>query len=142
MLVLLVDLGEDVADVVPGVPVQTLLQPLLVQVVTNETNASSEDKHPVERSGLDVRLGLVFGEAATVSKKIDKADRDAAVHVQDQVRFLTCGDTLRLKSIVQHSCLGEVVLGKLLHQGHALVRVVDGLNPVANAHDEFSFLSG
>ena len=37
---LLVDLGEHVADVVPGVAVQALLQPLLVKEVTDEAHAA------------------------------------------------------------------------------------------------------
>ena len=45
---LLVDLGEHVADVVPGVAVQALLQPLLVEEVTDEAHAAAQDEESVK----------------------------------------------------------------------------------------------
>jgi len=45
---LLIHLGQDVADVVPGVAVQTLLQPLLVKKVTNEPNRPPKHKQTIQ----------------------------------------------------------------------------------------------
>ena len=59
---LLVHLWQDVADVVPWVSVQALLQPLLVEEVADETDAASQYKHSVQGAGLDVSLRLVLRE--------------------------------------------------------------------------------
>ena len=45
---LLVHLWEDVADVVPGVAVQALLQPFLVKEVTDKPDRPSKNKQPVQ----------------------------------------------------------------------------------------------
>ena len=54
-------------------------------MVTNETNATTEDKQPIERPNLDVLVRLFGGEGAAVPEEIDKADGDAAVDVQDEL---------------------------------------------------------
>ena len=65
--------------------VQRRAESLLVKMVTNETNATTEDKQPVERPNLDVLVRLFRGEGAAVPEEIDKADGDAAVDVQDEL---------------------------------------------------------
>ena len=62
---LLVHLWQDIADVVPRVPVQALLEPLLIEEVADEADAASEHKHPIQRASLDVRLCLVLREEPT-----------------------------------------------------------------------------
>ena len=49
-------LRQDVADVVPGVTVQALLQSLLVQEMTNETDRATQNEETVEGSVLDYVL--------------------------------------------------------------------------------------
>ena len=65
---LLVDLGEHVADVVPGVAVQALLQPLLVEEVADEADAAAQDEESIKGAGIDDILSFVFGEEATEIK--------------------------------------------------------------------------
>jgi len=69
--------------------VQRCAEPLLVKMVTNETNATTEDKQPVERPDLDVLVRIFGGEGAAVPEEIDKADGDAAVDVQDELWLTT-----------------------------------------------------
>lgn len=51
--------GHDVGDVVPRMAVQSLLQPLLIQVMADEAHASPQDKQGVEGSDFYVFLGLL-----------------------------------------------------------------------------------
>ena len=53
---LLVHLRQDVADVVPGVAVQTLLQSLLIQEMANEPDRAAQNEETVEGSVLDYVL--------------------------------------------------------------------------------------
>lgn len=52
-------LGQHVRDVVPRVTVQALLQTLLVHVVADEADAAPQHKQRVDRSDVDVLLGLL-----------------------------------------------------------------------------------
>lgn len=51
--------GQHVRDVVPRVTVQALLQTLLVHVVADEADAAPQHKQRVDRSDVDVLLGLL-----------------------------------------------------------------------------------
>ena len=57
-------LRQDVADVVPGVTVQALLQSLLVQEMTNETDRATQNEETVEGSVLDYVLWFILREEA------------------------------------------------------------------------------
>ena len=61
--------------------VQRRAESLLIKMMTNETDATTEDKQPVKRPNLDVLVRLFGGEGAAVPEEIDKADGDAAVDV-------------------------------------------------------------
>lgn len=52
-------LGQHVRDVVPRVTVQTLLQTLLVHVVADEADATTQHEQRVDRTDIDVLLGLL-----------------------------------------------------------------------------------
>ena len=45
---LLVHLWQDVADVVPRVPIKSLLESFLVEEVADEADASTKHKHPIQ----------------------------------------------------------------------------------------------
>ena len=51
-------------------------------------------------------------------QQIHEADRDASVHVQDEVGLLGRRDLLHLEGVVKERSLGEVGLHELLDQGH------------------------
>ena len=64
-------------------------------MVTNETNATTENEQPVERPNLDVLVRLFGGEGAAVPEEIDKADGDAAVDVQDELSSTNVSEARR-----------------------------------------------
>ena len=57
-------LRQDVADVVPGVAVQTLLQSLLIQEMANEPDRAAQNEETVEGSVLDYVLWFILREEA------------------------------------------------------------------------------
>ena len=69
-------------------PVKTSPQPLLVKEMSNQTDASAEYEETVEDTHLQVVLSLLVGESTTVTNKVNEADSDAAVHVQNEVVLL------------------------------------------------------
>ena len=77
--------GQEVGDVVPGMPVQTSTQPLLVKEMGNETDGATEDEKTVEDTHAEVVLSLLWREGAAVAQQVDEANSDAAVDVEDEV---------------------------------------------------------
>jgi hypothetical protein len=86
---------------------------------------------PVE-THLQVVLGLFGGEGATVPDKVDKADGDAPVNIQNQIVLLAGGDRLDGKGIVQELVAWESLQDKLLDNLDTEIRVVSGLDLVSD----------
>ena len=54
-------------------------------MVTNETDAATEDKQAIECTDLDVFVGLFGGESAAVPQKVNETNSDASVNIQDKL---------------------------------------------------------
>jgi hypothetical protein len=116
--------GEEVGDVVPGMPVQTSPEPLLVEEMSNETNAATEHEETIEDTHAKVVLSLLRRESAAVAHEVDKADSDATVNVKNEVVLLGGSDRFDGQSVVEQLSAGEVVLDELLDKLDAKIRVV------------------
>lgn len=79
---------QQVGDVIPRMPVKASAQPLLVEEVSNQTDTSAENEETVEHTHLQVVLSLLVGESTTVADKVNKADSNATVNVENQVVLL------------------------------------------------------
>lgn len=126
---------EQVGDVVPRVAVKASAQSLLVEVVRNQTDAAAEDEQSVQDTHPHVVLDLLAGECAAVAHQVDEADGNAAVDVQDEVVLLRGGHRLHGDGVVEQLGAREVLLGVLLDQLDTEVRVVAGLDSVADARN-------
>lgn len=124
--------GQEVGDVVPGMSVKTSAQPLLVEEMGNETDTSAKDEETVKDTHLQVVLSLLLGESTTVANKVNEADSDAAVNVENQVVLLRCGHRLDGKRVVEQLGAGEVLLDVLLDELDTKIGVVTRLDPVTN----------
>jgi hypothetical protein len=54
-------------------------------MVSDETDAATEDKETIEGPNLDVLIGFFGGEGTTVTQEINEADGDAAIDVEDEL---------------------------------------------------------
>lgn len=89
-------------DVVRRVTVQRSAETLLVKMVTDETDATSENEETIEgtdlkdtsvgittipsnETNLDVLLSLLGGEGTAIPEKINEADGDATINIQDEL---------------------------------------------------------
>ena len=129
------DVGEEVGNVVPGVTVQASAQSLLVEVVSNETNATSEDKETVQDTHSEVVLGLLSGESTGVAEQVNEADSNTSVNVEDKVVLLGGCDGLDSNGVVEELVGGEVLGDILLDQLDTKIGVVAGLDLVTNSRD-------
>jgi hypothetical protein len=127
--------GQEVGDVVPGMPVETGPQPLLIEVVGNQTDTSAEHEKTVEDTHLKVVLSFLGSESTTTTDKINEADSNAAVDVKDKVVLLGCCYGLDGKSIIEKLGAWEVFLDVLLDELDTKIGVVAGLDPVADTRD-------
>lgn len=96
--------------------VQAGAQPLLIEVMGDETDGAAEDEESVEDTHLEVILCLLGAEGAAVAHQIDEADGDGAVDVEDQVILLGGGDALNGERVVEHLAAGEALLDELLDE--------------------------
>src|SRR5690242_17321372 len=75
-------------DIIPRMAVQTSPQTLLVQEMGNQTDGPAQHEQTVENTHAEVVLGLLRRESTTVADKVNEADSNAAIHVQNQVVLL------------------------------------------------------
>merc|ERR1711972_181327 len=75
----------DVGNVIPGVSIEGLLEPQLVQVVADETDGTAQHKEAVQAAEVDEVRRLILGEGAAGSQHVHEGDSDAAVDVEDEV---------------------------------------------------------
>ena len=128
-------LGEEVGDVVPGVTVETGTKSLLVEEVGNQTNGATKDEQTVEHTHLKVVLSLLGGECTAVAEKVDEADGDSTVNVEDKVVLLAGGDGLDRNGVVEELGGGEVGLAELLDERDTEIRVVARLDTMTDTGD-------
>ena len=122
-------------DVIGGVTIQRSTETLLVEMVTDEANAASEDEKTVESANADVFVCFILAKSAAVSQEIDKANGNAAIDVEDEGILLGGGDLLDGNSIVEQRVAGEVLANVVLDELDTQVGVVDALNFVADTAD-------
>lgn len=127
--------GEQVGDIIPRVSVETSAQSLLVEVVSNETNAAAKDEETVENSHLHVVFNFLGRESTAVAHQVNETDSNATIDVQNEVVLLGGGDSFNSDGIVEKLGAGEVLLSELLDQLDTQIGVVPGLDSVANTRD-------
>ena len=101
----------------------------------NQTDASAEHEQTVENTHLEVVLGLFGGERSAVAHKVNEADSDAAVNVENEVVLLGRRHRLDGESIIEQLGVGEVLLDVLLDELDTEIGVVTRLDPVTNTGD-------
>lgn len=73
-------------DVISRMAVERCPEPLLVEMMTNEPDATTENKEAVEGTDLNVLIGFFTSKGAAITQEIDKADCDATIDIQDELR--------------------------------------------------------
>ena len=75
----------------------------------------------------------------TLTQQINKGNRNSSINIQDQIVPLGRRHLLHLQRVREQRVLREVLVHKVLDDCHAGVRVLDGLDPVPDAHDVLVF---
>lgn len=130
------DVGHVDEDIVGRVAVQRSTEAFLIKVVSNETDAATEDEQTIQCTDLDVFISFLRGEGTTITEEIDEADGNASIDVEDERVLLRGGDLLDGKSVVEQAVAGEVLDDVFLHELDTEIRVVDALDLVADTADK------
>jgi len=72
--------------------VERCLQPLLVKVVTNETNAATKNKQTVKSTDLDVLVSLLGGKCTTITEQVNETDSNTAIDVENKLKRIPIND--------------------------------------------------
>lgn len=129
------EVRQEVGDVIPGMSIQTSSQTLLVEVMSDQADAPSQNKETVEDTHLQIILGLFWTKGAAVAHKIDEADSDAAVNVENEVVLLGCCHCFNRNGIFEHFAAWEALLDKFFDKLYAEIGVIARLDLVANTRD-------
>ena len=116
--------GKQIGDIVPRMPIQASPQALLIKVMCNQTNASAQHEQTVQDTHAEVVFRLFLAECATVAEKVNEADGDTSVHIENQIVFLRGGDRFHSNGVIEHLALGEVGLYKVLDKFYPEIGVV------------------
>ena len=92
---------------------------------TDEPHAAAQDEDAVQNANVNVFIRLLAGETAGRAEQVEEGARDEAVHVQDQIRLLFCGDFLHLERVVEDGRRREVALHVVMQQNDSHIRIVD-----------------
>lgn len=103
--------------------VQAGPQPLLVEVMRDETDTPAEHEETVEDTHAEVVFGLLGAKGTAVAEEIDEADGNAAVDVEDEVVLLGRGHRLDGDGVVEHLAAGEALLDELFDKLDTEIRV-------------------
>jgi len=80
-------------DIIGRMAVEGCSEPLLVKMVTNEADATTENEKTVQCANLDILISFLSSERAAITEEIDEANCDAAVDVENELwdtRQITC----------------------------------------------------
>lgn len=78
-------------DIVGRMTIERSSEPLLIEVVSNEADATTQNEETIEGADLDVLVRLLAGEGAAVTKEVDEADSNATIDVQDKLERIING---------------------------------------------------
>ncbi len=107
-------------------------QTLLVKVMRNQTNTPTKHKQSVQDTHVEVVFGFLGTEGAAVSHQINKAYCDAAIDVENEVVLLGSGNSLDSDCVVKHLAAREALFDELFDKLDTEIRVVAGLDFVAD----------
>ncbi len=100
-------------------------QPLLVEVVSDETNATAKDEQTIQTPYLDALIRLFTAKSTAIAKQINEADGNTTVNVEDEGILLGSGDLLHSEGIIEKSMAREVLQDVLLNELDTKIRVVN-----------------
>jgi hypothetical protein len=115
--------------------VKTSAQSLLIKVMSNQTDAATEDKETIEHTHAEVVLSFLWREGATVAEKVNEADSDTTVNIKDEVVFLGSGDGFDGNGVVQEFMGGEVLRDEFLDQLDSEIGIGSRFDTVTDTRD-------
>mmetsp|Transcript_95423 Transcript_95423/g.150198 ORF Transcript_95423/g.150198 Transcript_95423/m.150198 type:complete len:240 (+) Transcript_95423:133-852(+) len=127
---------SNVGDIIPRMSVQRLLQALLIQVMPDETSRARQHEETIQATMVDQLINLFVLECSTASKHVNKATRNATIHIQNEVGLFGSCNLLNAQCEIQDFRFSKMFQSILLDQLHAHVGICFTFDAVADTHDE------
>lgn len=115
--------------------VETSTQSLLIEIVSNQTNATTENEQAIENTNPEVVLDLFTGKCTAGPHEINEANSNATIDVQNQVVLLRCCHRLNGNGVIEETGTGEILLCVFLDQLDTKIGVVAGFDSMPNTGD-------
>ena len=74
-------------NIIRRVTVKRSTQAFLVQMVTNETDATSKNEQAIQCTNLDIFFSFLACERPAITEKVNKAGSDTSVNVKNELDF-------------------------------------------------------
>lgn len=97
-------------------PIQAGSQTLLVKVMCDQSNASSQNEQTVQDTHVEVVLGFLGAEGSAVTHQVHEADGNTSVNVKDEIVFLGCCHGFDGDGVVEHLAAWESLMDKLFDE--------------------------
>lgn len=97
-------------------PIQAGSQTLLVKVMRDQSNASSQDEQTIQDTHIEVVLGFLGAEGSAVTHQVHEANGNTSVNVKDKIVFLGCGHSFNGDGVVKHLAAWESLVDKLFDE--------------------------
>jgi len=73
-------------DIISRMTVERRLQPLLVKMVTNKSDAATKNEQTVQSTDLDILVSLLRSKRTAIPEQVNKADSNATINVKYKLR--------------------------------------------------------
>ena len=115
--------------------VEALLQPFLVQIMANKTDAPARHKECVKTANFNEVLRFLGTEGSTLVEQIHKESSDTTVNIEDQIRFLGGGYLFNLSGVIKERGSRKVSFSKVSQSSYSQVWIVQRLYSMSNTLD-------
>lgn len=103
--------------------------------MSNKTNGTTQNKETVKDTHLQVVFSFLCAESAAVAQKINEADSNTTVNVENKIVLFGSCDGLDSNGVIEKLARREVGVDKLLDELNTEIRIVARLDPVSNTRD-------
>lgn len=85
---LVIQLWHNVRNIIPRMPVQPLFQSLLIHIMTNEPNRTTQHEQRIDGTYTDILLRFLSGKTSAIVEHVNEGTRNHTVNIQNQIRLL------------------------------------------------------
>src|SRR5271170_7371965 len=89
---------------------------LLIQMMANQSNTSTQDKQSIQSSHLEILFRLLSRKSTAIPQQIHKTDSNTSIDIQNEIVLLAGSNSFDGKSVIEEFSRWEGIVNVLLDQ--------------------------